>query len=186
MVKSPLNSCLLALQLSLTTFRAQHHHLTIWRLSREDLPVIESSLTRRTPKTFVVPFTSQCADVLPNDRLFTHFALWSTSLGSFCLAIDAPCVAVLLNVGHSSLKGIAAFGTEEMPIMPMLAQRHNMLAKNGCFAMLATRCKELMPVEMTIETQSLVSVLSHSLARGFIENLAGSTPADALQPGGTI
>ena len=51
---------------------------------------------------------------------------------------------------------VAAFRAKEMPNMILPTRRHNHLAFNRCLAASAPRAKELVEVEVAIESQSFV------------------------------
>lgn len=133
-----------------------------------------------------MPLASKRPDVLPNDRLPALLALGCPSLRSFGLAIDAPCVAVLLDMRHALFEGVAALSAEEVAIVPVIAKSDDMLTQDWCCAMLATGCKQLMPIKVTVEAETFVTIFCHSLARLLLEDLTCCTPANALQPGCTI
>src|SRR5271156_1421702 len=82
-------------------------------------------------------------------------------------------------MSHALLERVAAFCAEEMTIMPMCAESHSVLADDRSLAMLATWCKELVPVKVAVETESLVSIFSHCLAFNFLELLALSAALNA-------
>lgn len=93
----------------------------------------------------------QRLNVLSDDSRPTSPAFRGPPFGPLGLALDAPGVAVLLNVRHAMLKGITALGTEEVTIVPVLTKGNNVLAQNRCLAMPATRGEELVPVKMAVE-----------------------------------
>jgi hypothetical protein len=80
---------------------------------------------------------------------------------------------------HALLERIPALRTEEMAIMPMLAQRHGMFANDRRLAVLTARRVEFVPVEMAIEAQPLIAVVGYGLAFDVFELLARSATLDA-------
>lgn len=146
----------------------------------EYLPIVEPSLTLMAAEAMLVPLASQRLDILADDRCLAHLALGRTAFRPLCLAIDTPCVAVLLNVCHAMLKRVAALGAEEMPVMPMRSKRHNMLSKDGSRAVLAAWSEEFVPVEMAIEAESFVSVFRHGHARLLVQYLTGRATPNPL------
>ena len=176
---------LLALELPLTALGTEHQHHVVPDVPGEDLPIIKAILACGTPETFVVPLPAQSPDVLPNDGLAAFPALGSSPLGAFCLTVDAPRVAVLLDVRHSLSKGVATLGTEEVPVVPMLSECNDVFAKDWSRAVLAAGGEELMPIEMTIEPEALITVLGHCLSRLLLEGLPCSATVDAIQSGGS-
>jgi hypothetical protein len=76
----------------------------------------------------LMPLTAQRLDVLANHSGSAFLTLGSPALGPFGLAADTPSVAVFLNMRHALLERITAFRTEEVTVMPMLAECHNVLS----------------------------------------------------------
>ena len=170
---------LLPLQLFGTARRAKHHHHATGDLPGEDLPVLEAALALGAAEAVLVPLAAQRLDVLTDDGGPALPTLGSPPLGTLGLTLNAPRVAVLLDVGHAVLERVAALGAEEVPIVPVVAQRHNVLAENGRPAVLAPRGEELVPVEMAVEPETIVSVLRHGHAWGLVQDFAGSPALDA-------
>ena len=128
-----------------------------------------------------MPFVPKCLDVLANDRRPTLPAFRSAPLSPLSLAFDTPGVAVFLDVRHAVLERITALGAKEMAIVPVLAQTHDVLAKNRRLAMLASRSEELVPVKVAVEAQALIAIFSHGHAWSLVKNLPGSTTRDATK-----
>lgn len=169
----------------MTALGTEHQHHVISDVLGEDLPIVETILACSTPETLVVPLPAQSPDVLPNDGLATFPALGSSPLGTLCLTVDAPCVAVLLDMCHSLFKGVATLGTEEVPVVPMLSECNDVFAKDWGRTVLAAGGEELMPIKMTIEPEALITVLGHCLSRLLFEGLPCGATVDAVQSGGT-
>ena len=111
-----------------------------------------------------MPFSAHCLDVLADDWLLALQAFGSSALGALRLAVQAPCIPILLDMAHAFLERVAALSAEEMAEMPMLTQRHGVLADDRCLAMFASRSKVLMPVQMAVVAQPLITILCHRLA----------------------
>lgn len=133
-----------------------------------------------------MPLAAQGADVLPYDSLATLLALGRAPLGALGLAVDAPRVAVLLDMRHALRERVAALGAEEVPVVPVLPERHHMFTQDRRRAVLAAGGEELVPVQVAIEAEALVAVFGHCLAGLLLEALAGGAALDALQAGGAV
>lgn len=152
-------------------------------LTRENLAIVKAAAADRAPEAVIVPLGGQRLHILPNDGLTTSPALGRATLGTASLARDTPGIPVLFNVRGTRTKRVTALGTEEVTNVPVLAESYNVLANNGRGAVLAARCKLLVPVQMAEETQAVVAVLAHSLARGLLQNLATGTPGNPMETG---
>ena len=128
-----------------------------------------------------MPFIAQRLDVVPDDGSPTHSTFRSASLSAFGLAVDAPCISVLFDMCHAVLKRVTALGAEEMAKVPMVAKSNDMFAKNWGSAMFATRRKELVPIEVTEEAETIIAVLVLSLPWDFWESLPSLSSANAVQ-----
>jgi hypothetical protein len=113
--------------------------------------IIEAGMAFMTTETFIMPFAAHRLNILSDDWLFALLALGSASFSALRLTIQAPGVAILLDMSLAFLEGIATFGTEKMSVMPVLAQCNSTLSNNRSFAVLAPRGKAFMPIEMTVE-----------------------------------
>jgi hypothetical protein len=153
-------SIISSLELHCAAASAQHNKSSLYLLG-EYLPVVEASLALGAAEAMLMPFSAQGLNVLPDDGRFALPALGCPSLCSLGLALDAPGVAVLLDVRHALLEGVAALGTEEMTVVPVLAQGNNMLSHDRGRAVLASRSKQLVPVEVAIKTHALIAILGH-------------------------
>jgi hypothetical protein len=153
-------SIISSLKLHCAASSAQHNKSSLYFLG-EYLPIIEASLALGAAEAMLMPFSAQGLDVLPNDGRFALPALWGPSLCSLGLALDAPGVTVLLDMRHALLKGVAALSAEEVAIVPVLTQGNNMLSHDRGRAVLASRSKQLVPVEVAIKTHALIAILGH-------------------------
>jgi hypothetical protein len=148
------------------------------------LSIIKPSTTSRAAETLVVPLGAYGFHILSDDGLLAALALWRAALGPLRLAGNAPRVSVLLNVRHATLERVAALGAEEVPVVPVFAKRHDMLAEDRCLTVPAARREEFVPIQMTVEPQPLVTVLGHRLARCCLEDFACCPTANAVEPRG--
>lgn len=128
-----------------------------------------------------MPLAAERPDVLSDDRLPALAALGRPALGALRLARHAPRIAVLFDMRHAALKRVAALGAEEVAKVPVVAQRHHVLAHDGSRAVLAPRREQLVPVQVAVEPEARVPVLGHGLARCFGEVLARGPSGDALE-----
>ena len=128
-----------------------------------------------------MPFSTHCLDVLADDGLFALQTLGSSSLCTLSLTVQAPCISILLNVAHTFLERITTLRAKKVSKMPMLTQCNRVFADDRCLAMLASRSKILVPVEVTEIAESLVAILSHRLAFNFWEFLSTSTSLDSVE-----
>jgi hypothetical protein len=127
-----------------------------------------------------VPLTAHSLDVFADDWLLALQALGSSSLSALCLALKTPSIPILLDMAHAFLERITTFSAEEVTKMPVLTQCNRMFTDNRCLAMLASGGEVLMPVKMTVVAQSLVAILSHSLAFNFRELLSSSSSLNSV------
>lgn len=120
------------------------------------------------------------------------------------MTVDAPSVAFLLDEGYAWVEWLSSSSAscidirkkdrnrrkthittlraKEMSNMPLGATSDDDLALNGRLTALTPRTKELMEVQMAIESQRVVVVIVHAMAvRGF-DLLARQTRLDTLQP----
>lgn len=116
-------------------------------------------MTLSTTETVVVPLPSEGLDVLSDDSNLALLALGCSSLSALGLAVHAPGIAVLLNVRHAMLERVATLCTEEVPIVPVLTKRNDVLAQDGRLAVFATRGEEFVPIKVAVEAQAIVSIL---------------------------
>ena len=174
-----------SLQLPFHATGTKNHGLagTSTVLAWEDLAVVKTTGAVGATEALVVPLAAQRADVLADDGLLALAALGRPPLGALGLARHAPGVTVLLDVGHAALKGVAALGAEEVTKVPVGAQSDNVLAHDWRLAMLATGRKELVPIQVTVETKSLVTVLGHRLPGLLGQRLARGAAPDPLEAG---
>lgn len=128
-----------------------------------------------------MPLAAERLHILPDYGQLASLALWRSPFGPLGLALDAPRVAVLLDMRHALLERIAALGTKEVPVVKVVAQRHDMLTNDGRRAGLAAGCEELVPVQVAEEAQTRVAVLCHGLPGLLGQGLAGGTASDTLQ-----
>ena len=150
-------------------------------VARKHLPVVEAALALGAAEALVVPLAAEGLDVLADDALLAAPALGGAALRALRLALDAPRVAVLFNVRHAVLKGVAALGAEKVSVVPVGAERDNVLAEDRRLAVLAARRKLLVPVEVAVEAQALVAVLLLRLAGHLLDDLAALSALDAVQ-----
>jgi len=146
---------------------------------RENLSIVEATMATYTSEAFIMVLAAQGLHILAYDRPSALCTLGSLSLCTLRLAIETPGITVLLNMSHALLERVAAFSAEEMAIVPMCTESNSMLANDGSLAMLASRCEELVPVKMAIETEPLVAIFSHCLTFDFFELFALSTTLNA-------
>jgi hypothetical protein len=132
-----------------------------------------------TPEALIVVLAAQSLHILTYNRPSAFFALGSLPLCSLGLTVETPSIAIFLDVSHALLERITAFGTEEVAIVPVRPESHGVFANDGSLAMLAARSKMLVPVKMAVETEPLVSIISHCLIFNFFEWLALSTAVNA-------
>jgi hypothetical protein len=83
-------------------------------------------------------------------------------------------------MAHPFFERITTLSTEEVTVMPMLSKGNSMLSNDGSLAMLTPRGEVLMPVKVTVETQSLVTILSHRLSLNLWDLLSFSAALDAI------
>lgn len=107
---------LLSLQLPHAT-RSTEHTVS----NRENLPVIKATFALSASEALIVPLSAECLDILADDRKATALAFGGAALSTLGLAINAPGVAVLLNVCHAMLKGFTALGTKEVAVVKVVA-----------------------------------------------------------------
>ncbi len=171
------------LQLPLHALRTQHHRLarrpTI--LHGENLPVVKAAVAGGAAEALVMPLAAQGANVLPDDGRLALTALGRPALGALRLAGHAPRIAVLFDMRHALLERVAALGAEEVPKVPVGAQRHHVLAHDGRLAVLAARGVQLVPVEVAEEAHPFVAVLAHRLAGLVGKNLPRGAAGDAVE-----
>lgn len=134
----------------------------------------------RATEAFIMPLASQSLHVLSNDWLLALLALRSLAFSTFRLAVQAPSITILLDMGHSLLERITTFGAEEVSIMPMLTEGNCVLANDGCLAVLAFGCEVLMEVKMAVVALSLVSIFGHSLTLDLFKWLSAGTTLDTV------
>jgi hypothetical protein len=77
---------------------------------------------------------------------------------------------------------VTTFGTEEVAIVPVSSKSDNVLTENRGLTVLATRREQFMPIEVTKETQTLISVFGHRFARLLFEYLTSCAAFDAIKP----
>ena len=118
----------------------------------EDLAIIKTALTLSASEAVLMPFSAQGLNVLSNDSCTTLSAFRCSSLGALRLAIDAPRVAILLDMRHTVLKRITALSAEKMSVVPMSTEGDNVFTKNRGLAVLTAWSEQLMPVEMAKES----------------------------------
>lgn len=117
-----------------------------------------------------MPLASKRNSILANNRQSTLLTLRRLAFRTLRLALQTPRIAILLNMRHALLKRIAALRAEEMPIVPILPQRHEVLAHDGRLAVLALRRVGFVEIEMAEKALSCIAVLSHGLAL-FLRNV---------------
>lgn len=83
---------------------------------------------------------------------------------------------------HAVVEWVTTFGTEEVSIVPVSSKSYYVFTENRGLAVLATRRKQLMPIEVTKESQALISVFGHRFARLLFEHLASRATSDAIKP----
>ena len=79
------------------------------------------------------------------------------------------------------LKGIATLGAEKVPVVPVLAEGDYVLPQDGCPAVLAPWRIKLVPVEMAVEAEPLVTVFGSRFPRLFREDLTLCPAADSFE-----
>jgi hypothetical protein len=84
-------------------------------------------------------------------------------------------------MGHTLAKRITALGAEEVTVVPVSPESDDMLTKNRGLAVLAARREQLVPVEMAEESQTLIAILSHGLARLLLEDFASCAAVDTIK-----
>jgi hypothetical protein len=127
-----------------------------------------------------MPFTPKRLNVLTNNRTFAFLALGGSSLSTFGLAVETPCISILLDMGHPFLEGIAAFSAEEMAIMPVLTKSDGMFTNNRGFAVFAFWSVGFVPVKVTKEAESVIAILCGCLTFYLGEDLASSASSNSL------
>jgi hypothetical protein len=147
----------------------------------EDLTVVEAALTFCASEAVFMPLSAQSLNVLSNDSYTAFPALGRASLRTLCLAVDAPRVSVLLDMGHTLAKRITALGAEEVTVVPVSPESDDVLTKNRGLAVLAARREQLVPVEMAEESQTLISIFGHGLARLLFEDFASCAAVDTIK-----
>jgi hypothetical protein len=139
-----------SLQLPFDALYAQDNRF-ISNLLRVECTIFESVPAGGTSKATFMPLTTQRLNILADDCLSALLAFRGLSFCTLRLAIQTPSITIFLDMGHALLERIAAFSTEEMSIVPILTQSNHVLPDDRSFAMLAPRCKVLMPVKMTVK-----------------------------------
>jgi hypothetical protein len=158
------------------------HNGALGHMLGEDLAVVETALTLSASEAMLMPFSAQGLNVLSNNSYTALSALWCASLCTLRLAIDAPCVPVLLNVRHAVVKRVTTLGAEEMAVVPVSTESDDVLTENRGLAVLTARGEQLMPIKMAKEPETLISVFSHGLAWFLVESLASGAAFDAIKP----
>jgi hypothetical protein len=153
---------------------------------RIECAVLEAGMTFMTAEAFIMPFAAHCLNVLSDDWLFALLAFGSSPLCAFGLTVQAPSIAILLNVSLALLKGITTLSTEEMAIVPVLAQCNSTLSNDRSLAVLASGSKIFMPVKMTVEAQSLISILGQSLTFDLWKTFTLSSALDSVNAFSTL
>lgn len=133
-----------------------------------------------------MPFSTHSLDILADDRLPALQAFRSSSLCTLGLAVQTPCVPILLDVAHTFLERISTLSAEEVSEMPVLAQCNRMLTDDRCLTMPASGGEEFMPVKMTVVSKSLIAILSNSLALNLWELLSLGTSLDPVEALGSV
>lgn len=128
-----------------------------------------------------MPFSPHGIDILTDDGLPALLALGSLALRAFRLAAQAPRVAIFFDMGHALLKWVAAFCAEEVSVVPVLAECYGMFPNDGSLAMLASGGVEFVPVEMTVEPKSLISIFGLCLTFDFFNDFPMNSSIDTIQ-----
>jgi hypothetical protein len=110
-----------------------------------------------------VKFSTQGLDRFTNNWQSTLHALRGPPFGAFRLTIQAPGIAVFLNVAHAFLERITTLSTEEMTKVPVFTKRNSMLTQDWGFAVFAFGGIDFVPVKMTKVAKSSITILSHRL-----------------------
>lgn len=174
-----------SLQLPLHTRPTRNHRIPT-NLLREKRAIVESSLARSAAETPLMPLPTHSLDILTNDWQSALQALRRPSLSTLRLAPQTPRIPILLNMAHALLERIPALRAEEVPEVPVRAQRDGMRADDGGCAVLASRREVLVPVQMAEVAESRIAVLSCGLAFDFWEDFAAGAEMDALEALGPV
>jgi hypothetical protein len=87
----------LSFQFNLNAPHTQHHSPCSDDFGKKR-SITKTPLARSTAKAFVMPFTTESLNVLPNNRLPAFLALRSPTFRTFSLTAYAPGIAILLDV----------------------------------------------------------------------------------------
>jgi hypothetical protein len=77
-------------------------------------------------------------------------------------------------------KWITALGTEEVAIVPVFAECHDVFPQDGRSAVLAFGSEEFMPVEVTIKAKPFVSIVPFGFPRKLFQDLANFPAFDPV------
>lgn len=95
-----------------------------------------------------MPLGTQRLDHGIRHRLPTAFALCTVAMG---MAVDAPCVPILLYKRRARIKRIAALGAEKVACVPFSATGDDDFAFNRRLAALAARGEEFVEIKVAVE-----------------------------------
>ena len=129
-----------------------------------------------------MPLAPQRPDVLTDHRRTALLALRRPALRPLRLAVDAPGISVLLDVRLALIEGVAALGAEKVAVMPVRAQRHDVVPEDRRLAVLAAGREKFVPVEVAVEAQAIVPILRHRLARCLFQHLSRRPPPNPVKP----
>lgn len=76
------------------------------------------------------------------------------------MTANTPGISILFDKWHARIEGIATLSTEKVPDVPLSTASDNDFAFDRRLAGLATRAEQLVKIEMTIETQGRICVLT--------------------------
>jgi hypothetical protein len=157
------------------------HNGALGHMLGKDLAVVETALALSASEAMLMPFSAQGLNILSNNSCTALSAFWCSPLGTLRLAINTPSVPVLLDVCHAMVERVTALGAEEMAVVPVSTESDNVLTENRGLAVLTARGEQLMPVKMTEESETLISIFGHGLARFLVESLTGCAASDAIK-----
>jgi hypothetical protein len=101
------------------------------------------------------------------------------------LTINAPGIAILLNMAHSLLEWITALGAEEVAKVPVFSKGNGVFTKDSGLAMLAFGSIKFVPVEVTEIAKSSITVFWHGLTLDLFNCFPSGTTIDPVKSLGT-
>lgn len=124
-----------------------------------------------------MPLGTQGLDDRISDRLATALALGRVAVR---MAIDTPCVPVLLDERRARIERVAALRAEEMSRVPLGAARYNDLPFDGRLARLAARREALVEIQMAVEPRTLVRTVLLLELRHFLRRVPARQEGDVV------